>query len=170
MRRLLRLGKDFVSLLGFAACVPELEDSLRHHGSMWFQWLLLAQVLMIAASSPAFSASGSGVASVSADAFLSSLGVNTHVDQGISGASYITPLRYLDIRNIRDLGRHFSQVQLMNRATGIRLDLVGAGDLERTMATGKALAASGALMAFEGPNEPNNFKRIFTEPSSRTGI
>ena len=48
-------------------------------------------------------------------------------------------------------------IQLINRQTGVRLDLVGEGDLEGTISTGKALAASGALMAFEGPNEPNNF-------------
>ena len=67
------------------------------------------------------------------------------------------PLRYLGVRNIRDGGRNSSQIQLINRQTGVRLDLVGEGDLEATIATGKTLAASGALMAFEGPNEPNNF-------------
>ena len=101
--------------------------------------------------------SDSGVASVSADAFLSSLGVNIHVDQGVSGGSYVVPLRYLGVRNIRDGGRNSSQIQLINRETGARLDLIGGGDLEATIATGKALAVSGALMAFEGPNEPNNF-------------
>ena len=83
--------------------------------------------------------------------------MNTHVDQGVSGASYITPLRYLGVRNIRDEGRNSSQIQLIHRQTTVRLDLVGEGDLEGTISTGKALAASGALMAFEGPNEPNNF-------------
>ena len=100
---------------------------------------------------------GSGVPSVSADTFLSSLGVNTHVDQGVSGSSYIAPLRYLGVRNIRDLGRHWPQFQLINRQTGVRLDLASNGDLDGTISIGKSLAASGALMAFEGPNEPNNF-------------
>jgi hypothetical protein len=63
----------------------------------------------------------------------------------------------LGVRNIRDGGRNSSQILLINRQTGVRLDLVGEGDLEATIKTGKALAASGALMAFEGPNEPNNF-------------
>ena len=129
---------------------------LRAGVGMRFHWLLMTQALVIAFSSPACSA-GSGAASVSADAFLSSLGVNTHVDQGVPGASYFVPLKYLGVRNIRDLGRHPSQVQLIHQETGVRLDLASAGDLERTIATGKALAASGALMAFEGPNEPNNF-------------
>ena len=112
---------------------------------------------MAAHSELASSASDVGVASVSADDFLSSLGADIHVDQGVSGASYITPLQYLGIRNVRDEGRNSSQIQLIHRQTGIRLDLVGEGDLEGTISTAKALAASGALMAFEGPNEPNNF-------------
>ena len=119
--------------------------------------IILAQILIAVGCGPASSASSPGVASVSADEFLSSLGVNTHVDQGVSGGSYIAPLRYLGVRNIRDGGRNSSQIQLINRQTGVRLDLVGEGDLEGTISTGKALAASGALMAFEGPNEPNNF-------------
>ena len=96
--------------------------------------------------------------SVGADDFLSSLGVNTHVDQGVSGGSYIEPLRYLGVRNIRDGGRNSLQTRLINRETGVRLDLLNnGGDLDFPIATGKALAASGALMAFEGPNEANNF-------------
>jgi hypothetical protein len=119
--------------------------------------MLVAQVLIATGCGLASSASGIGVASVSADAFLSSLGVDIHVDQGVSGASYIEPLRYLGVRNVRDEGRNSSQIQLIHQQTGIRLDLVGEGDLEGTISTGRALAASGALMAFEGPNEPNNF-------------
>ncbi len=96
--------------------------------------------------------------SVGADDFLSSLGVNTHVDQGVSGSYYIEPLRYLGVRNIRDGGRNSLQTRLINRETGVRLDLLNnGGDLDFPIATGKALAASGALMAFEGPNEANNF-------------
>ena len=119
------------------------------------QLILVAQVLLVVGCGQA--SSDSGVASVSADVFLSSLGVDIHVDQGVSGASYIAPLRYLGVRNVRDNGRNSSQFQLIHQQTGVRLDLVGVGDLEDTISTGKALAASGALMAFEGPNEPNNW-------------
>jgi hypothetical protein len=122
-----------------------------------YYWILFVHVLIAVGCAEISSAADIGVASVSADAFLSSLGVNTHVDQGVSGNSYIAPLRYLGVRNIRDLSRHWQQYQLINRQTGVRLDLVGEGDLDGTISIGKALAASGALMAFEGPNEPNNF-------------
>jgi hypothetical protein len=122
-----------------------------------FHWMLAAQILVAADCNQVSSAAGVGIASVSADAFLSSLGVNTHVDQGVSGGSYIAPLRYLGVRNIRAGERNSSQIKLINRETGVRLDLFSEGDLEAAISTGKALAASGALMAFEGPNEPNNF-------------
>jgi hypothetical protein len=119
--------------------------------------ILIAQLVLAVGSAESSPATEAGVSGVSADAFLSSLGVNTHVDQGVSGGSYIAPLRYLGVRNIRDLARHWSQFQLINRQTGVRLALVGEGDLDGTISIGKALAASGALMAFDGPNEPNNF-------------
>jgi hypothetical protein len=47
-----------------------------------------------------------GVPAISADTFLSSLGVNTHVDQGYNAGSYVVPLRYLGVRNIRDSARN----------------------------------------------------------------
>jgi len=119
------------------------------------QLILVTQVLLAVGCGQAFS--DSGIASVGADVFLSSLGVNIHVDQGVSGGSYVAPLRYLGVRNVRDNGRNSSQFQLIHQRTGVRLDLVGVGDLEETISTSKTLAASGALMAFEGPNEPNNW-------------
>ncbi len=123
--------------------------------------LVLAQALVILGMNSASSDPDSSVTAVSSDAFLSSLGVITHIDQGVSGGSYVAPLRYLGVRNIRDGGRNSSQVQLIHRETGIRLDLFAQGDLKSTIAIGKALAASGALMAFEGANEPNNFPIIY---------
>ena len=124
--------------------------------------LLLAQILIVARAAQCL---GSDMPSVSANDFLNSLGVNTHVDQGVSGGSYIFPLRYLGTRNIRDGGRHSPQIQLINRETGVRLDLIGEGNLEDTISKGRTLAASGALMAFEGPNEPNNFPIIYNGQS-----
>jgi hypothetical protein len=114
---------------------------------------LVQAVLTMAACSEAFSGT-----SVSADSFLSSLGVNTHIDQGVPGGSYIAPLRYLGIRNIRDGGRNSLQTRLVARETGVRLDLLtGGGNVDDVITLGKAFATSNSLMAFEGPNEPNNF-------------
>ena len=94
---------------------------------------------------------------MSADDFLSSLGVTTHVDQGVSGASCVRLLNYLGVRNIRDGLRHVSQTLLIHRETGIRINLGGARDPRTMVSIGKTMADSGALLSFEGPNEPNNF-------------
>lgn len=134
---------------------------LRNCGQLlkWSFRVLFAQWMILASCSDSLSAS---VASVSANEFLSSLGVNTHVDQGISGASYIELLRFLGVRNIRDGGRNVSQVLLIYQRTGVRLDLICAGDDVRpAISLGKILHASGALLAFEGPNEPNNFTMTY---------
>jgi hypothetical protein len=117
-------------------------------------WTFFAQLLVVASCGQSL---GAEVAAVAADDFLSSLSVNTHIDQGVSGASYVEPLRYLGIRNIRDGARNFGQVLLLHQQTGVRLDLIGAGDLRAVISTGKTLAKAGALLSFEGPNEPNNF-------------
>lgn len=122
-----------------------------------YHWILAAQVLLVIGCDQDALAAEVGRAAVGADELLSSFGVNTHVDQGVSGGSYLAPLRYLGVRNIRDSGRHWPQFLTINSETGVRLDLICGGDLEAALSTGKSLAASGALMAIEGPNEPNNF-------------
>ena len=95
--------------------------------------------------------------SVSAATFLNSLGVNTHVDQGYSSTSYIDPLRYLGIREVRDGERHADGEVAIAKATGVHFVINGGGDLEGLVASAAVLAKAGALLAVEGPNEPNNF-------------
>jgi hypothetical protein len=119
---------------------------------------LLCQILLTALCGPALAG---GIVAASADEFLSSLGIVPHVDQGPSGASYIQPLRYLGVRNIHDGVRNPSQIELIHRETGVRLDLFCQGSLNVCIATAKRLSKSGALMAVEGPNEPNNFPIIY---------
>jgi hypothetical protein len=97
-----------------------------------------------------------GVAAISADTFLSSLGVNTHVDQGYNAGSYVLPLRYLGVRNIRDSARNLFSSIMLHQQTGVQIDLLGADVNDLTIAA-KTLAKAGALLSIEGPNEPNNF-------------
>jgi hypothetical protein len=97
-----------------------------------------------------------GVVAVSSDTFLSSLGVNTHIDQGYDPNTYIEPLRYLGVRNIRDSERHLSGHLMLHARTGIMVNLLGADVRDLTEAA-RILARAGALLAIEGPNEPNNF-------------
>ena len=93
---------------------------------------------------------------IGCDAFLSSLGVNTHVDQGYSPQSYIEPLRYLGVRNVRDSGRNLPGLVMLHAKAGVRVDLLGA-DVVELMGAASTLARAGALLSIEGPNEPNNF-------------
>lgn len=104
-----------------------------------------------------------GVQAIRANDFLNSLGAVTHIIQGIdSAASVESGIRYLGIRNIRDDGT--TNMQLVralcsiHRATGVMIDeLPLGGDLTHTREQWEQLAACGALVAAEGPNEPNNF-------------
>ncbi len=93
---------------------------------------------------------------VNADIFLSSLGANTHVDQGYNPTNYVEALRYLGIRNLRDGQRNLSGYLMLHRQTGILVDLVGA-DTSGLLTAARTLAKAGALLSVEGPNEPNNF-------------
>ena len=97
-----------------------------------------------------------GVVAVSCDTFLSSLGVNTHIDQGYNPTAYVAPLQYLGIRNIRDGVRNIGSSVMLHHRTGIRVNLVGS-DVRALIYAAKTLAAADALLSIEGPNEPNNF-------------
>ena len=92
-----------------------------------------------------------------ANAFLNSIGVNLHVDQGYDPDSYIEPLRYTGVRQVRDGERHVQSDVIIHQKTGVRFTIQGAGDLEGLLAAGRILAGAGALLALEGPNEPDNF-------------
>jgi hypothetical protein len=97
-----------------------------------------------------------GTRAKAAVGFLDSLGVNTHVAQGYDPSHYVEPLRYLGIYNIRDSAKNLSGYFMLNEKAGARVDLI-CGKIEDTLVAARSLADHGALMAVEGPNEPNNF-------------
>lgn len=98
-----------------------------------------------------------GIVAVPANTFLSSLGVNTHIDQGFSGSSYVAPLQYLGVRNIRSGAGNLSELQLVHTQAGVLINIFTNGDLPGIISVGQSLASTGALLSIEGPNEPNNF-------------
>jgi hypothetical protein len=98
-----------------------------------------------------------GVLADSGEAFLNSLGINTHVSQGYDPVAYLAPLRFLGVRNIRDSERNLSALVLLHNGAGVQVDLLGDNP-ESLLSVAKALAKSGALLAIEGPNEPNNWQ------------
>jgi hypothetical protein len=106
---------------------------------------------------------------VATNDFLNSIGVvTTFPDRGQPLTRTIEMLRYCGFRWVRagieglsDKGPTTIQTYLdLNRETGVRLSwgLVSGGtDVKKLVETGKVLAEAGALLAFEGNNEPNNF-------------
>ena len=98
-----------------------------------------------------------GVVATSADIFLSSLGVNTHIDQGYDATQYVMPLQFTGIRNIRDGEGNLSSTVTLHQQTGVLVNILTYADLTGIIAAAKTLAAAGALLSLEGCNEPNNF-------------
>jgi hypothetical protein len=108
----------------------------------------------------AFAAAPPLVPAASAFDFLDSIGVNTHVDQGYDSASYIEPLGYTGIRQVRDGARNILSLVTIHQQTGVRFT-IGAGTVEALLSAARTLAEAHALLALEGPNEPNNFPIIY---------
>jgi hypothetical protein len=101
-----------------------------------------------------------GTTAVPAAVFLGSIGVCTHVAQGIDAPTQsATALSYAGIRNIRDDGNPaaVSSWISMHQSAGVRLSLLTNQDVASTVTMAEQLNAAGALLAVEGPNEPNNF-------------
>jgi hypothetical protein len=102
---------------------------------------------------------------VSANDFLDSIGVCVHVQHGQKAWVLAPDLKYLGVRAIRDGADgnfNLMGLLLLHREAGVRVVFgPGSGARDRsllhTIEAGRALAAAGALLAIEGPNEPNNF-------------
>jgi hypothetical protein len=98
---------------------------------------------------------------------LSSLGVVTHIIQGVdSTGQVIAGLRYTGIRNIRDDATHdpamFRNLCNVHASAGAMVDELPIVDadpynIQDSLTEYESLAACGAMLAAEGPNEPNNF-------------
>jgi hypothetical protein len=118
--------------------------------------------------------SHAGTAVATSD-FLNSIGVVTSFpNRGQPLARTIEMIRYCGFRWVRagieglsETGPTTIQTFLdLHRETGVRLSwgLVSGGtDVERLVETGRVLAAAGALLAFEGNNEPNNWGVIYRD-------
>ncbi len=102
------------------------------------------------------------VVAVPANEFLNSLGINTHIGQGIAESSYEPLFTYTGIRNDRDkLNSDTSSLVALHTDTvsstypGVMCDIHDNWTTSGMTTAGDTLAAAGALLSFEGPNEPN---------------
>jgi hypothetical protein len=107
-------------------------------------------IVLLSAVSPA--AAPDGVAAVSAGDFLNSLGVCTHIGQGIDNPSQsAAALAYAGLRNIRDDGnpRHVQDWISVHEQAGVKVVLTwsGPGDsaISSLISTSKQLAGPSRL-------------------------
>lgn len=96
--------------------------------------------------------------------FLNSIGVNSAISKrGESLKKTIEISKYIGARWIRtgyEGGIPVSDLIELNKQTGMKFSyglLSGGTDLERLLKGGRELSEAGALLAFEGLNEPNNW-------------
>jgi len=108
---------------------------------------------------------------VKAADFLDSIGACVHVQHHQDATKLVEPIRYTGIRAIRDgADGNFDMtgLLLLHQQAGVMVCFgPGSGakedSLEKTLAACRKLAAAGALLAIEGPNEPNNFGGVTYE-------
>ncbi len=104
--------------------------------------------------------------------FLSSIGVCTHITQGEDAPTKVAEcLTYTGIRDIRDDGstnpktlQSFIDVHKASAAKVVPLPI--NGNIAASLEEYETLAAAGALVAVEGPNEPNNFRVTYKGATS----
>jgi hypothetical protein len=96
--------------------------------------------------------------------FLNSIGANSAINQrGETLQHTIDCTKYLGVRWFRsgiEGGLPIQNFLDLHQQTGARFSwglLSGGSDLDKLIRTARQLAASGALLALEGPNEPNNW-------------
>jgi hypothetical protein len=146
---------------------------------------VIASVFIVVGISPAGAAK---VPALSANDFLNSIGVCVHIQHGQDASKLVAPLQFLGVRNVRDgADQNFdiSGLILLHQRAGVLVAFgpgSGARDafidrktgatndaLTATIAAARELAVAGALLAVEGPNEPNNFGGVTYEGQNSGG-
>lgn len=120
---------------------------------------------------------GEGTAAVGVQDFLDSIGVCTHIGQGIDDPSRsAAALEYAGVRHIRDDGspRHVQDWIAVHERAGVKVVLTWSGPNERAIGSlidmSKKLAAADALLAMEGPNEANNWAVTYEGEKSQATV
>lgn len=131
--------------------------------------LLVACGLVFAFQYPRPQARAAEVSARPTSAFLDSIGVvSSGTDRGQALSETIRMLRYGGFRWLRggieglsDTGvATIDTVLTINKETGVKISWglgSGSSDIDMLLRTGRVLAEAGALLSFEGNNEPNNW-------------
>ncbi len=101
---------------------------------------------------------GTGVIAARNGAFLDTIGINSAISsRGENLAKTLECVKYVGFRWIRaGLGCTQDCIEL-NKATGVKFSLGFSGDINRFVRGAREFAAHKMLLAYEGPNEPNNW-------------
>lgn len=97
--------------------------------------------------------------------FLNSMGVCVHIQHGEDASRMAPLLKYIGVRNVRDAAdRNYDTSGLirLHDEAGVKVVIcIGSGardaDIPAVLDMARRLHRAGALLAIEGPNEPNNF-------------
>jgi len=125
----------------------------------WFIGLLFAGAI----ASPLEADEAANTTAVKANDFLNSIGACTHISQGEDNPTQVAEcLTYAGIRALRDDGpkspKTLQSFIDVYKASGAKVVLLPKnGDIAASLDQCETLAAAGALLAAEGPNEPNNW-------------
>ncbi len=110
------------------------------------------------------SAKAAGTTAVRATDFLDSIGTQSAISvRGENLQKTIACARYLGVRWLRagiEGDVPIEQYIALHAQAGVRFSWglgSGGSDITKLIETGRQVAAAGALLAFEGPNEPNNW-------------
>ncbi len=116
---------------------------------------------------------------IRANDFLNSIGVDTHIVQGIDDPKRVgAALTYAGFRHVREDASHSRSVLdtliEIHKATGVTFDELpivdsDSADIPDSLTQYEQLASAGALMSVEGPNEPNNFPLVYRGAKSEVG-
>ncbi|CEK18617.1 glycosyl hydrolase [Chthonomonas calidirosea] len=130
----------------------------------FFRSLVVASCTLAALLPPIGDAWAASVQAKRDSDFLNSIGVNSAICQrGEILDKTIECVRYLGVRWIRsgiEGNPPLDKLIYLHQQTGVRYSWgLGSGgtDIKKLLITGEQLAKAGALLAFEGPNEPNNW-------------
>ncbi len=123
---------------------------------------------MLLAHCGAAAPAGKGIPATSASAFLDSIGTLSAISvRGEKLEKTIECAKYLGVRWLRagiEGNIPIDQYIKLHREAGVRISWglgSGGSDIPKLIETGRQVAAAGALLAFEGPNEPNNWGITF---------
>ena len=125
-----------------------------------------------ALSSPLWAEEATNTTAIKANDFLNSIGACTHISQGEDNPTQVAEcLAYAGIRAIRDDGpknpKTLQSFIDLSKASGAKVVLLPrTGDIAASLDQYDTLAAAGALLAVEGPNEPNNFRVTYKGATS----